>query len=246
MHFSPYRGSQGHTKIGAKIISPSRIFPTPEPWVPDPEEQTRGDLYALCSRLLLLPPDTALLAALAAARPVQCGAGTSRMEQAWESLGAAAQALQADVVREEFDALFISLGTPLLNPYASFYLSGFILEKPLAALRDDLRALGLARRRERGETEDHLGLLCETMRVLILGIAATDRPVPARPVAVQRRFFERHLAPWYEICLHDIRDATPANFYRVTANFMLTFLDIESRAFAMDEEVQASPPTTRK
>lgn len=214
-------------------------------FIPDPEDQARGDLYALSSRLLLLPPDAALLAALAAARPVDCGAGASPMEQAWDALGAAAQAIEVDVVREEFDALFISLGTPLLNPYASFYLSGFMMEKPLAALRDDLRQLGLARRRELGETEDHLGLLCETMRVLILGIPGPDRHLPAQPLAVQRRFFERHLAPWYEICLRDMRKAEPANFYRVAAEFMQTFLDIEAQAFAMDDDLPTEPSATK-
>ena len=133
-----------------------------------PEDQARADLYALAARLLLAPPDAALLADLAAADPILGSQDERPLEEAWEKLVLAAGLMDADAVADEFNALFISLGTPPLNPYGSLYLSGFMNDTPLAQLRTDLAALGLARVAGVAEFEDHLGALCETMRVLVM------------------------------------------------------------------------------
>lgn len=196
------------------------------------QEQARADLHALGARLLLAPPDAALLADLAAADPLVSARADAPLDIAWEQLVLAAGVLEAAAVEEEFAALFVSLGTPPVNPYASLYLAGFLMEKPLAALRSDLAALGLARRPGVGEPEDHLGALCETMRVLVGGMPG----VPPRPLAAQRRFFETHLAPWYARALDDIRRAPQANFYRRVADFLQAFLDLEAEAFAMEAD----------
>jgi TorA maturation chaperone TorD len=132
------------------------------------EDQARADFYGLFAHLLLAPPNAELLAALAAADPV-AAAGEFALEDAWLKLTQAASVVDAALVADEFSALFISTGTPLLNPYASFYLTGHLNDAPLAALRHDLARLGLARAPGVGEFEDHLGTLCETMRVLIQG-----------------------------------------------------------------------------
>lgn len=193
------------------------------------EDQARADFYALFARLLLAPPDGALLAALAGAEAI-VAEGEYALEDAWLKLTQAAGVVDAAAVADEFDALFTSTGTPLIDPNASFYLTGHLNDAPLAGLRHDLARLGLARAPGVGDFEDHLGALCETMRVLVAGAPGGLAP---RPLALQKRFFETHLRPWYAACLADIAGAAPANFYRVVAGVLDAFLSIEAQAFAV-------------
>lgn len=192
------------------------------------EDQARADFYALVARLLLAPPDAALLRALAGADPI-AAEGEFALEDAWLALTRAAGVVDAAAAGEEFARLFVAIGDPLLNPYGSFYLSGHLNDLPLAALRQDLARLGLQRAPGVGEFEDHLGALCETMRVLIQGGQGAAR----RALAAQKAFFETHVRPWYAACLADIAAAEGANFYRVVARMADAFLSIEAQAFAV-------------
>jgi TorA maturation chaperone TorD len=192
------------------------------------EDQARADFYGLLSHLLLAPLDAALLAALAAAEPI-AAAGEFALEDAWLKLTQAATAVDASAAADEFAAMFISTGTPPLNPYGSFYLTGHLNDAPLADLRHDLARLGLARAAGVGESEDHLGALCETMRVLIQG----GPGMPPRGLAAQKAFFEAHIRPWYAACLADIAHSADANFYRIVAGVADAFLSIEAQAFAV-------------
>ncbi|WP_020655749.1 TorD/DmsD family molecular chaperone [Massilia niastensis] len=196
------------------------------------EEQARADLYALLSRLLLAPPDAGLLEALAASDPILAQGEDLALEQAWEQLTLASGVMDPQAVADEFDALFISIGTPPVNPYASRYLSGFMNDAPLAALRADLAHLKLARVGGVGEFEDHLGALCETMRVLIAGGPGIAR----QPLARQQQFFEAHIGPWYARGVADIAAAEGANYYRLVARLAGAFLAIEAEAFVVGEE----------
>lgn len=196
------------------------------------EDQARADLYALLARLFLAPPDAALLDALAASEPILAQGGEIALEQAWERLAMASSVMDPHAVQDEFDALFVAIGTPLINPYGSRYIAGFINDTPLAELRTDLARLGLARVRGAGEFEDHIGALCETMRVLVGG-APGVRP---QPVEQQRYFFEVHIAPWYERAMHDIAGAEGANYYRLVARLAEAFLAIEADAFMVEEQ----------
>ena len=201
------------------------------------EDQARADLYALLSRLLLAAPDGALLAALAHADPICAEGGDPALERAWEQLTTASSVMDPDAVADEFDTLFISIGTPPVNPYGSRYLSGFMNDTPLAELRGDLAKYGVQRVRGVGEFEDHLGSLCEVMRVLVAGAPAPFN-LPRQPVAHQQQFFEAHIAPWYARCVADIAAAQGANYYRLVAQLAGAFLDIEAEAF----EVGAAVP----
>lgn len=198
-----------------------------------PEDASRADHYALCARLLLDPPDGELHAALCG---VQADAGAP-LPAAWSALGACARALPLDAIEDEFARLFISTGTPAVNPYASLYLTGFMHEKPLADLRDELAQLGLARMSGRAETEDHLALLCEVMRVLIAGEPAALRHGLDR----QRRFFKAHLAPWSGKCLADIRAASGDGFYARVADLAERFFAVEQEAFRYGAVVPIHP-----
>jgi TorA maturation chaperone TorD len=195
------------------------------------EEQARADLYALIARLFIAPPDVVLLSALANADSFTSHQTDNPLDIAWEKLILTAAVMDAYPVQDEFNALFISAGTPLVDPYASKYLGGFMNEKPLAALRSELAELGLARVAGVCETEDHLAALCETIRAMIAG----EQGVVRQPLQRQKLFFEKHIAPWYSRCFDDIRSATDANFYRQVAEFAQAFFSIESEAFEMVE-----------
>jgi len=199
---------------------------------PSGEDQARADLYALLSRLLLAAPDAALLEALASSDPILAEGGDPALERAWEQLTLASGVMDAEVVQDEFSALFVSIGTPPVDPYGSRYLAGYMNDTPLAQLRDDLARLGLARMRGRGEFEDHLGALCETMRVLVAGAPGIRR----QPLAVQRRFFDAHIGGWCMRALDDIANAEGANYYRLVARFAQAFLAIEAEGFAVGED----------
>jgi TorA maturation chaperone TorD len=196
------------------------------------EDQARADWYALLARLFYSAPDAGLLNSLAQADSLDPQSADSALDLAWEELVAAASLMEADAIGEEFSSLFVGVGNPRINPYASLYLSGFMMEKPLASLRSDLAALGLARTEKAAEPEDHLAALCEIMRLLIAGAPAWER----RPLAEQRAFFMKHIVPWYARCVEDIRQAEGANFYRKVADLAQAFFEIEYQAFELEDE----------
>jgi TorA maturation chaperone TorD len=199
------------------------------------EEQARADIYGLLARLLLAPPDDALLASLAGADAIVSSNSDQPLDLAWDQLCLVAGLIPADAVRDEFNELFVSTSIPRINPYASLYVAGFLHEKPLAALRTDLAALGLARRTGASETEDHLGALCETMRRMIAG----GQGLPRQPVERQHEFFDLHIAPWSGACLHHLREAEGVQFYQRVADLADAFFDIEREAFEVAEDDSA-------
>jgi TorA maturation chaperone TorD len=130
------------------------------------------------------------------------------------------------VSREFFD-LFIGLGQGELLPYASYYLTGFLQERPLARVREDLARLGIERADSHREPEDHAAILCEAIAGLCAG------RFDAEP-GEDRRFFERHLKPWAARFFADLETAEAARFYRAVGRIGRTFMEIEAEAFAMD------------
>ncbi len=213
-----------------------------------PEEQARADFHAVAARLLLRRPDGPFLAVLATAEPIGPALDGGPLPAAWENLVLAARTVPAELAADEFAALFEATGSPLIDPHESKYLSGFMMEKPLATLRDDLACLGITRSGRASLPEDHLGALCEVMRLLILG----GDGLPPQPLSRQRWFFERHLGGWTDRCLDDIAAAPPANFYRRVAGFVRAFLALEREAFEMlgsDDDASPGPiraPLTRQ
>jgi TorA maturation chaperone TorD len=200
------------------------------------EDQARADFYALIARFFLLPPDAELLQGLAQSDSLHSERIENPLDSAWEKLTAAASATEPEAVREEFSDLFIGIGNPKVNPYGSVYLAGFMMEKPLATLRSDLVQLGLSKIEGKGELEDHLGALCETMRLLVAGA----KGMACQPIQVQRTFFLKHISPWYARCLDDIRRAEGANFYLHVANLAQAFFEIEFQAFEIEECIYES------
>jgi TorA maturation chaperone TorD len=202
---------------------------------PGPDDQARADLYAVLARLLLAPPDASLLTALANSTPIVAQGGDPALARCWEDLTLASSVMDAATVAAEFNSLFVSIGTPPVDPYGSRYLAGFINDAPLADLRADLARLGLRRARGVAEFEDHLGALCETMRVLIAGAPGVN----SASIAQQKLFFDRHILPWCDRALDDIAGAQGANYYRLVARLGAAFLALEAEAFPLGEQADA-------
>jgi len=200
----------------------------PLPYPVSPEDRARADFYALLARLFADGPDAAFLQAIGSAESID---GESPFAVAWNRLVAASGAMDADAAMQEYTDLFIGVGKCDVNLHASHWLTGFMMEKPLAQLRSELAGLGLARRDEVVMLEDHVSALCETMRLLIAG--HDDRK--PMPVATQRAFFERHIASWVFACCSAIRESTIANYYARVAEFTEQYMALDRDALAMDE-----------
>ena len=187
----------------------------------DEVDAARAQEYALLSVLLARAPDAALLERLAGLR-----GDTTPLGLAHVALADAAQRSNAERVEREYFDLFIGLGRGELLPYGSYYLSGFLHERPLARLRADLNRLGIERVASQAEPEDHAAILCEIMSGLV------SRRFPA-PAGADRELFEQHLAPWIGRFFADLERAEAADLYRPIGTLGRVFVEIETDAFAL-------------
>lgn len=187
----------------------------------DEVEAARAQEYALLAVLLARAPDAALLERIAGLH-----GDTTPLGMAHAALAQAAGKAGVERIEREFFDLFIGVGRGELLPYGSYYLTGFLNERPLARLRADLRALSIERVEEQHEPEDHAAILCEIMAGLIGGefSATAER---------QKQLFEKHLAPWVGHFFADLRDATGADFYCHVGSVGHLFIGIETEAFAL-------------
>jgi TorA maturation chaperone TorD len=187
------------------------------------EDQLRAAWYALLARLLAKPPDQAFLAVLRSFEGDE-----SEIGAALKTLKAAASASAPDAVEQEYFDLFIGVGAGELVPYGSYYLTGFLHEKPLARLRDDMTRLGIARSDGVPESEDHIAAVCDMMAGLITG--AFGGPAD---LATQRRFFDQHIGCWAPRFFENLEAASSAAFYMPVGTLGRLFIAVESQAFEM-------------
>lgn len=187
----------------------------------DEVDVARAQEYALLAALLTSAPDAGLLFRLSELR-----ADASPVGLAHAALAEAAEKTTVERVEREFFDLFIGLGRGELMPYGSYYLTGFLHERPLARLRDDLAKIGVARAEGICEPEDHAGILCEIMS----GLAS--RRLPAPPDS-DRMIFDKHMAPWIGRFFADLEQAGAADFYRRLGTVGRIFMGIEAEAFEL-------------
>ncbi len=187
------------------------------------EDRLRAQWYGLLGALLRAAPDEARLRTLADLEGDETDFG-----QAVAGLAAAAAAADAKAVKEEHFDLFTGVGRGELLPYGSYYLAGFLYEKPLAELRGDMRALGIEPAEGVKEPEDHIAAIMEMMSGLITG--AFGEPAD---LATQKRFFETHLGSWAPRFFEDLENASTAKFYKPVARIGRLFTAIEAEAFQM-------------
>lgn len=187
------------------------------------EDRLRADWYVLLARLLSAAPDDEVLALLRGLKGDETELG-----RGIDALSNAARATDKVAVQDEYFTLFVGVGQGELLPYASYYLTGFLNEKPLARLRDDMAALGIARAGDVKEPEDHIASLCEMMAGMITG--AFGAPVD---LAEQQRFFIRHIGCWAPRFFEDLEAARSAALYMPVGTIGRVFMAIESQAFEM-------------
>lgn len=186
-------------------------------------DQLRVNMYRLLARLLAAPADVQVLEALSALE-----ADDSDLGQALGDLAIRAQGMDAKSAAEEYQNLFIGVGRGELLPFGSYYLTGFLNEKPLARLRNDMVALGIERDPSIKEPEDHAGALMDMMAGLIDGSFTQIQKLD-----VQQDFFMKHINNWMPHFFKDLQSAQHANLLQPVGRAGALFLEIEKSAFAM-------------
>ena len=190
-----------------------------------PEDMLRADMYGFLANLLRGEPSNELLKTVASIEgdPSAIGSATS-------VLATLASKLSGDEIRDEYMRLFIGVGRGEILPYASYYLTGFLNDKPLANLRNDMAELGIERAEGVKDPEDHIASLFDIMGGMIRGTFG----VPT-DLATQAKFFTKHIEPWAPVLMQDIEAAKQAVFYAPVGTIGQAFMDIESTAFDMGE-----------
>jgi TorA maturation chaperone TorD len=188
------------------------------------EDRARAQVYALIGVLLAAPPEEKLLHAL---RQLQVPASEpdGAMTAAWVLIKQAAERAEPSKLREEYQDLFIGIGRGELVPYGSWYVTGFLMEKPLVELRLDLKRLGFQVQEGVREPEDHVAALCETMSLIIAS--------PEISFDAQRQFFKKHVDPWMGRFFGDLAGAQSANFFRAVGLLGERFFEVERTYLSM-------------
>ncbi|NNG05389.1 MAG: molecular chaperone TorD family protein [Inquilinus sp.] len=195
------------------------------------EDQLRARLYRLLGHLLARPPETETLSALAV-----LGGDSSELGGALTTLAKLAGATSVFEADREFHNLFIGVGRGELVPFASYYLTGFLNERPLALLRQDMARLGIEREADVKEPEDHVGALCEMMAGLIEGSFGAPADLDD-----QRRFFDAHIGRWAGKFFEDLEAAKTSCLYAPVGTIGRIYMDIEATAFGMVDDPSAGP-----
>lgn len=187
-------------------------------------EAVRANAYSLLGALLAKPPTKEILGLLRQIEP-ESGTEGRDMASAWACLKLAGERATVESLDDEYHDLFIGIGRGEAVPYGSWYMTGFLMDRPLAVLRGDLAELGFERQEDVKEPEDHIAALCETMAMLI----TSDE----HDIAVQRRFFQAHLEPWSGRFFKDLQNAKSAKFYKAVGQFGEQYIDFEQKYLTM-------------
>jgi len=195
-----------------------------------PEDLARADLYGLIARLFHKAPDQELLDQIVSSVPEgqEAQSEDAPLARVWQNLVEMAKANPATAWQDEFDKNFISVGRPIIILNGSFYMAGYLNERPLVEIRRALDAFGLESAEEISETEDHISALCEVMRYLIAG-----DDVEISNLTNQRVFFNDHIRPWHDDLFDAIDAVSEMRLYHSVASLAREFLAIEGQGFDM-------------
>lgn len=187
------------------------------------EDRLRADFYNFLGLLLAGPPDQLLLDQMAGLSGDETDLG-----QAIQSMARVAKVTKPAAAEREFNALFIGLGRGELLPYASFYLTGFLNEKPLAQLRNDMAVRGITRAQNVFEPEDNIASLMEMMAGMIVGRFGSPATLED-----QKAFWNKHVGPWAAHFYSDLEAAENSVLYASVGSAGRVFMEIEREAFRM-------------
>lgn len=188
------------------------------------EDALRADMYGFLAALLRSEPSDELIA-----KVVCLNGDDSALGEACSTLAKLADSLDSGMIRNEYVELFVGVGRGEVLPFASYYLTGFLNDRPLANLRGEMDAIGIKRAEGVREPEDHIASLFDIMAGLIRGDYGR-----VYSVAEQGTFFAKHIEPWGQLLMRDVEEAKTAIFYAPVGTMGRVFLEIESKAFEMD------------
>ena len=186
-----------------------------------PEDRHRASLYAVLSLLLAKPPTKNTLADISTLT-----GGDQEIGDAIETLNLLTKRIDVETIHREYHNLFIGVGRGELLPYGSFYMTGFLNEKPLANLRDDMKKIGIARSHSNSDPEDHIASLCEMMSGII-----SNQFYIELSLKQQLDFFSTHLGPWAKHFFRDLESAENSVFYVPVGKLGSAFMEVEIEAF---------------
>ncbi|MBO9452084.1 molecular chaperone TorD family protein [Tropicibacter sp. R16_0] len=187
------------------------------------EDRLRADFYNFLGLILAGPPDQMLLDQIAGLTGDNTDLG-----QAITALSRVAHVTKPAAAEREFNALFIGLGRGELLPYASYYLTGFLNEKPLAQLRNDMAVRAITRAPNVYEPEDNIASLMEMMAGLIVGRFGTPASIED-----QKAFYNKHIGPWAGHFYSDLEAAEQSVLYASVGAAGRVFMEIERDGFRM-------------
>ena len=196
----------------------------------DDDDQARADTYSILASLLSGTPGQDLIDYLS-----HINAGDQQGDKqrpgdialAWLEIKDAASTYDLNQLDDEYHELFIGLGRGQVIPYGSWHMTGFLMDKPLSDLRDDLARLGIAASQDTKDPEDHIAALCETMSILITAYDVEGYQ--------QRRFYIRHIHPWADKFFKSLQTASSAKFYRSVGLLGQRFVELENQYLNISE-----------
>jgi len=188
------------------------------------EDQLRVDMYSFLANLFRSEPDTELINQIKSLESDESPIGKSI-----KTLSKLASSLDLPTIRDEYIRIFVGVGRGEILPFASYYLTGFLKDKPLAKLRQDMEKIGIKLEDNVKEPEDHIASIFDMMAGLIVG-----KFNKKFSIAEQRDFFNKHLAPWVDLLMRDIESSKIAVFYSPIGTIGKEFMEIERASFSMD------------
>jgi TorA maturation chaperone TorD len=190
----------------------------------DNEDQLRADMYSFLASLLRAEPNADLVKQL-----TNLESDDSPIGKSIKTLSKLASSLDLPTIRDEYVRIFIGVGRGEILPFASYYLTGFLKDKPLAKLRNDMKEIGIQLAENVKEPEDHIASLFDMMSGLILG-----KFNKKFSIGEQKDFFNKHLNPWVDLLMRDIESSKIAVFYSPVGTIGREFIEIERSSFSMD------------
>ena len=194
----------------------------------DQAQAMRAAVYELMGTLMAGPPDDATLDRLRSIGEFDAtdDPGDTRLAMGWQLMKQASLKADSANLKDEYFALFLGVGRGELVPFGSWYMTGFLMEKPVAVLRRDLAGLGIERQEGVVESEDHSAALCDAMALII-------RNADEISLKTQQQFFQDHLAPWVGRFFNDMQNANSSHFYRSIGFFGESFFEFEQQLLDM-------------
>ena len=190
----------------------------------DAEDKLRADMYSFLASLLRTEPTAELVNQL-----TNLESDDSPIGKSIKTLSKLASSMDLPTIRDEYVRIFVGVGRGEILPFASYYLTGFLKDKPLAKLRNDMKEIGIELVENVKEPEDHIASLFDMMSGLILG-----KFNKKFSIGEQKDFFNKHLNPWVDLLMRDIESSKMAVFYSPVGTIGREFIEIERSSFSMD------------